>query len=207
MSEQIGPWHHIPHPDGWEDPDAARLPIGDDEPTGVLGEVWPLAIDPTVPVTEAGIWLCSGTGSWSTPVKRQGVRLHDLIVRQLVQRDIPVRPTTPLHQTSCRDIGIAMAHTYLAVIDCDGPVRARWPLALPVSHKLAELVGPPPTHASGERPQPRDWDVLTHGLGHLHRLYNTNATFRHDLDPAFAHHLFEWEETLFKQFERVHQGA
>ncbi|HEV8653184.1 MAG TPA: hypothetical protein VG276_28260 [Actinomycetes bacterium] len=204
MTEHIGPWHEVPNPNGWVDPEAADLPIGDDEPAGVLGEVWPLTIDPTIPAEQAGIWLCSGTLPWTTPFKKQGVRLHDLIVRELTRRDIPVRPTTPLHQTSDRDIGIGVVHTYMAVIPCDGPVRARWPLALPVSTQLAAMVGPPPTHASGERPQPRDWDVLIHGLGHLHRLYNTNATFRRDLAPAFAFHLGEWEETLFQQFERVH---
>ncbi|HEY3035202.1 MAG TPA: hypothetical protein VGJ54_11170 [Streptosporangiaceae bacterium] len=207
MAEYIGPWHEVPNPNGWVDPNAAYLPIGDDEPTGVIGEVWPLAIDPTVPAEQAGIWLCSGQGPWATPVKKQGIRLHDMIVRELTQRGIPVRPSTPIHQTSTRDTGYVVVHTYMAVIDCDGPVKARWPLALPVSEQLARLVGPPPTHASGERPQPRDWDVLTHGLGHLHRLHRTNATFRRDLDPAFALHLGEWEETLYQMFERVHGTA
>jgi len=207
VPQQLSPWQHIPNSADWTDPDAVDLPIGDDQPAGVLGEVWPLATDPTVPTDQAGIWLCSGTLPWTTPFKPQGRRIHDMIVAQLTQRGVPVRPSTPLHQTSCRDIGIAMVQTYLAVIDCDGPVKARWPLALPVSEQLARLVGPPPTHASGERPRPRDWDVLTHGLGHLHRLYHTNATFRRDLAPMFAEHLTKWEETLFQQFERVHQSA
>ncbi len=206
-AEYIGPWHEVPNPNGWVDPDAADLPIGDDEPAGVLGEVWPLTIDRTVLADQAGIWLVSGSLPWTTSFRKQSQRMHDLIVRELVKRDIPVRPSTPIHGSSCRDIGIADIRTYMAVIDCDGPVRTRWPLALPVSTHLAAMVGPPPTHASGEQPQPRDWDVLTHGLGHLHRLYNTNATFRRDLDPTFAGHLLEWEETLYQQFKRVHEST
>ncbi len=124
-AEYIGPWHEVPNPNGWVDPDAADLPIGDDEPAGVLGEVWPLTIDRTVLADQAGIWLVSGSLPWTTSFRKQSQRMHDLIVRELVKRDIPVRPSTPIHGSSCRDIGIADIRTYMAVIDCDGPAHPR----------------------------------------------------------------------------------
>jgi hypothetical protein len=201
----LGPWQ--PPDSTIFDPDAALLLVGDDQPKGVIGEVWPLTVDLTIPNRRAGIWLISGELPWQTPAITQGQSVHDKIVEQLTQRDIPVRPTTPLHQTSTIDIGIAMVQTYLAVLVFDEPVRRRWPHALPVSRGLAALVGPPPTHASGERPQPRDWDRLTHGLGHLRWLLSNNATFRRDCPPEFALDLREWEETLFQQFQRIHQSA
>ena len=61
--------------------------------------------------------------------------------------------TKILHSTSWRVDGRDLVVTYLAVVGCEGLVRARWPEARPSSVKVADAVGQPPTMPRPSRPR------------------------------------------------------
>jgi hypothetical protein len=143
------------------------------EPMGLYAEVWPLAAD------EAGIWLVTGdrlvTGS---PVTSDSDPWDEC---KLLLAEIGV--TEPgtfayLHGTSCRPDHGKYVITHVAVVETDGPVRADWPFALPLTAELMDYVGKPLPHGPTTAPVPRDVDVALHAAGHLADLLGRNSEFR-----------------------------
>ena len=100
--------------------------------------------------------------------------------------------------------------TYLAVVGCDGLVRSRWPDALPISVKVADAVGQPPTHAAAEPPTVRYIDVLRHALRHLRFLTEPSsigfdATIARELDGTWQRHLTTFEPAIARMYGREHR--
>lgn len=165
----------------------------------VLAEAWPLAAD------TAGIWLL--TRDWplmTDPLAADGDPHADLEL-ELVRAQM-FADTRLLHQTSSRIDGGAVVLTYMAVIGCDGPVRSRWPDALPVSRAAALVVGKPPTHGAAEPPTVRHWDVVLHGLRHLAFQLGSSgdAELAAALDENWRRHLAEWEPVLYQMYSDRH---
>jgi hypothetical protein len=165
----------------------------------VIAEAWPLAAD------ERGIWLL--TRDWplmTEPIAADGDPHADLeleLIRSQLAAD-----TVLLHQTSSRVDRDAVVLTYMTVITCEGPVRSRWPDALPVSPRVAEHVGKPPTHGAAEAPTVRQWDVVLHGLRHLAFQLGQagDAELARALDGNFARHLAAWTPVLYQMYNREH---
>lgn len=112
-----------------------------------------------------------------------------------------------LHQTSSRPEGDGI-WTFVAVIDCDGPVKSRWPDALPMSTKVAHhpRVGKPPTHGAADPPVVRHWDIALHCLKHLAFLLSPwgDAETASKLDDNWRRHLAAWTPTLYQMYDRLH---
>jgi hypothetical protein len=100
--------------------------------------------------------------------------------------------------------------TYLAVVGCEGLVRSRWPDALPISVKVADAVGLPPTHAAAEPPTVRYIDVLHHALRHLRFLTDPSsigfdAPIAGELDETWQRHLTTFEPAIARMYGREHR--
>lgn len=168
----------------------------------VIAECWPFAAD------DRGIWLLSRDYPLQTlPLAPDANGFDDLeleLIRNQMFADLAI-----LHGTSTRPEGSAGVWTFVAVINCDGPVRARWPDALPMSAKVAEYVGKPPTHAAAQPPVVRHWDVVTHCLKHLAFLLTPwgDATTAAELDDNWRRHLAAWTPTLYQMYDRIHESA
>jgi hypothetical protein len=168
----------------------------------VTVECWPFAAD------SRGIWLL--TGSWplqTTPVAADGDPQADIeleLIRNQMFGDLGV-----LHQTSSRIDGPACVLTYVAVIRTAGPVRSRWPDAVPVPPRLSEAVGGPPTHGATEAPDVRQIDVVRHSLRHLAFQLGSagDATLADALDGYWREHLAAWTPALYAMYRQVHKSA
>lgn len=168
----------------------------------VTAEVWPLAAD------EQGIWLLSGDWPLVTPPIAADGDPHADLELELIRAQM-LGDTALLHQTSSRVDGPSAVLTYMAVIRCQGSVRARWPHARPVSRRVAEVVGKPPTHGAAEAPEVRHWDVLLHGLRHLAFQLGAagDATLAAALEGPWGWHLAGFTPTLYRLYDRVHQAS
>jgi hypothetical protein len=163
----------------------------------VTAEVWATAAD------TAGIWLL---GRWPTLPITQDSDPHTAAELELITHGA-FAETKLMHSTSWRSDGPAMVTTYLAVIDCPGPVREHWPEALPVSLALAELVGRPRTHGPLEPPMPSQWNVLLHALRHLRFLsdldsigYDTSVA--RALPDGWQAHLREFTPAIARMYDQ-----
>ena len=116
------------------------------EPMRVVAEVWPVAAD------EVGLWLVSGGDAWRSDAVMADGDVHFEVEMLLHEHGIRHADITAVHSTSWRPDGPAVVLTYMAVIKAAGPVRERWPGAQPVTARLAEAAGKPPTHAATEPP-------------------------------------------------------
>lgn len=137
----------------------------------IIPEVWPVATD------RAGLWLVSGDDAWRTSAVASDSEPHFELELELMGRGVRDR-VTMMHSTSWRIDGPRMIVTYMAVVQASDLVRGLWPQARPITAKLLDAVGKPPTHDPTEPPAPRYIDVLMHGLRHLRFLMDT--------DPANA---------------------
>jgi hypothetical protein len=177
--------------------------FGDPGLLHVTAEVWAVAAD------EAGLWLVSPGGPWaSLPIVR-GDGPHDAAIRELQTRGL-YRRGMLVHQSSSRTDGPAQVTTWMALVPGREPVPARFPDARPVSPVLAEIAGPPPTHAPDELPVFALWHVLAHGLRELWRLGQTNATLRRAMDeqsPSLREHLGSsaWQDVFRTMYAQEHQ--
>lgn len=147
----------------------------------VVAEIWPLAAD------EHGIWLISGGDAWRSYAIAADSEPHFEVELVLAGHDAG-RPAL-LHSTSWRVDGPSTVLTYIAVFDCTGLVRGRWPGALPVAADLLPTVGNPLPHAAAEPPTPRYVDVLHHGLRHLRFLLDTDRSAQQALTGHWVEHL------------------
>jgi hypothetical protein len=158
-------------------------------------ELWPLAAD------RAGIWLVSGTeGAWepALPIDSDET-IHDAVESLLWTHKRAANDTLDLltiHSTSWRDDGPDMVVTYLAALRIQDNVLDEWPDAMPVTTEVINVVGKPYVHASTEAPQPRQIDVLDHGLRHFAYLDQTNTTFSRDLTLPWHRHLSKLQPVL-----------
>lgn len=168
----------------------------------VIAECWPLAAD------TQGIWLLSRDWPLMTePLAADGDPHADLeleLMRAQMFGDLKL-----LHQTSSKIDRGALVLNYLAVIGCHGPVRSRWPDALPISRAAATHVGKPPTHGAAEAPIVRQWDVILHGLRHLAFQLGPagDATLAAALDGNWGEHLARWTPTLYAMYDQIHESA
>lgn len=137
-------------------------------PMIVIAEVWPVAAD------ELGLWLLSGDGPRPSLPVMDDAEPFDYAEMELMQAGMWAT-TKILHSTSWRVDRGDLVVTYLAVVECEGLVRSRWPDALPISVKVADAVGQPPTHAAAEPPTVRYIDVLHHALRHLRFLTDPSS--------------------------------
>jgi hypothetical protein len=168
-------------------------------PMVVTVEVWPVAAD------EFGIWLVSGEdGPWPTSPVPNYSEPHAWAELELMRRGLRA-DTALLHSTSWRAEESAMVTTWMAVIRCQGLVRESFPDARPVSPRVADVVGRPPTHGPVEPPTVRYWDVLLHGIRHLAFLIDTDATAALALHEPWREHLEAWEPTVAKMYDEPHQ--
>lgn len=171
-------------------------------PKTVRVEVWPVAAD------QEGIWLVSGRDAWrpALPVMADTTKHAD--VEQLLAEAGAADQVVLLHQTSVRDEGPSSVDTYVAVLVCDGPVRAEWPDASPVSMAAAAVVGRPATHGPTDPPDPRYIDVLLHGLRHFAFLLDHDATVAAALlRSGMVEHLRGLEPALASLYAVEHQEA
>lgn len=187
------------------EPDAARWNHGGPPDPAKLrylyAEAWPLAAD------EQGIWLL--TRDWPLMTEPIGTQEdpHELLELELIRAQM-YPDLALLHQTSSRLERHAGVFTYMAVIRCDGPVRLRWPDALPVSRAAAQVVGKPPTHGAAEAPVVRHWDVVLHGLRHLAFQLGPagDATLAEALDGNWGEHLAIWTPVLYEMYSDKHSA-
>ncbi len=163
----------------------------------VTSEVWAVAAD------DAGIWLL---GRWPSEPVRTDSDEHTAAQLELITHGA-FAETVVMHSTSWRSDGPAMVCTYLAVVDCPGPVREHWPEALPVSTALADLVGRPRTHGPMEPPVPSHWHVLLHGIRHLRFLLTTDATVAAALTEKWGEHLANFEPAIARMYDQIHESA
>jgi hypothetical protein len=168
----------------------------------LTAEVWPLAAD------EQGIWLLSGEGPWPTdPIHADSSAVAEC-EWELTQHGAAA--VIGPHQSSSREDGPAGIWTHFAVIDCQGPIRATWPDALPVPPKLVKAVGKPPTHAANAAPaEIRLVDVLHHALRHIAFQLSPwgDAELADKLDARWRQHLANWTPELYRLYDRVHESA
>jgi hypothetical protein len=171
------------------------------EPMGVRVEVWPLV------ATSTGVWLVSGDDAWrpSVPVMSD-TEPHGEVEMALATNEA-LDDAVLLHSTSWRTDGQAVVLTYVAVLRCSELVQERWPQARPVSIRLAEAVGKPPTNAPVDAPAPRYIDVLLHGIRHLKFLLETDATNAAALDDNWRTHLSALSPALAGMYDETHQPA
>lgn len=167
----------------------------------VTSEVWAVAAD------HAGIWLL---GRWPSEPITQDSDEHTAAEFELITHGA-FAETKLLHSTSWRSDGPAMVTTYLAVVDCPGPVRGHWPDALPVSLALAEIVGRPPTHGPLEPPRVPYYHVLMHGLRHLRYLTDQDgdgfdATVATSLPGLWTEHLETLRPAIARMYDQVHEA-
>src|SRR5215212_8619522 len=156
-------------------------------PMIVVAEVWPVAAD------ELGLWLLSGDGPRPSLPVMDDAEPFDYAEMELMQAGMWAT-TKILHSTSWRADRGDLDITYLAVVECEGLVRSRWPDALPISVKVADAVGQPPTHGAAEPPTVRYIDVLHHALRHLRFLTDPSsigfdAAIAGELDDTWQQHL------------------
>jgi hypothetical protein len=164
----------------------------------VIAECWPFAAD------TQGIWLLCREYPLTTDPLAGDADGFDDIKLELIRNQMA--DWTILHGTSCRPERGAGIWTFVAVIDCDGPVRSRWPDALPMSTKVAAHVGKPPTHGAADPPVVRHWDVACHALKHLAFLLSPwgDAETAAQLDDNWRRHLAAWTPTLYQMYDRTH---
>lgn len=162
----------------------------------VVAECWPFSAD------RQGIWLLCREEPLRTEPLTRGATGFDEIKREL-RRHRMLADELVLHQTSSRPEWVAGIWTFVAVIDCDGPVLSRWPDALPMSIKAAEHVGPPPTHAAADAPDWSYWHVVEHCLRHLAFLLSPwgDAETASKLDENWRRHLGVWTPTLYRMYQ------
>lgn len=151
------------------------------ENMAITPEVWPVAAD------RAGLWLVSGDDAWRTGAVASDSEPHFELELELMGRG--VRDYLALmHSTSWRIDGPRMIVTYMAVLQVPDLVRGLWPQARPITAKLLDAVGKPPTHDPTEAPAPRYIDVLVHGLRHLRFLGEWDSSNRAAMgDLMWAH--------------------
>jgi hypothetical protein len=172
-------------------------------PMMVVAEVWPVAAD------ELGLWLLSGDGPRPSLPVMDDAEPFDYAEMELMQAGMWAT-TKVLHSTSWRVDRGDLVVTYLAVVGCDGLVRSRWPDALPISVKVADAVGQPPTHAAAEPPTVRYIDVLHHALRHLRFLTDPSsigfdAPIARELDETWQRHLTTFEPAIARMYGREHR--
>lgn len=179
------------------------------EPMAVTVEVWPVAAD------DLGLWLISGEDSpWPSSPVPQHSEPHRSAELEIIRRGISLSPISGgkypevdlLHSTSWRADGAVVVLTYLAVIRCNGFVRATWPDAQPISPRTADYAGRAPTHGPVEPPAPRYWDVLLHGIRHLKFLIETDATAALALREPWREHLEAFGPAIAEMYREPHQG-
>ncbi|WP_120317023.1 hypothetical protein [Catellatospora citrea] len=164
-------------------------------------EVWPVAAD------EHGIWLLSGQDAWrpATPVPGDS-EPHAEVELALTTRGVCLEALRVVHSTSWRTDGPGVMLTYMALVTTRGLVRDGWPEALPLSARVADAVGKPPTNAAVEAPAPRYIDVLMHGLRHLRFLVEHDATASAAMGESWHRHLAEFEPALAGMYSEAHQN-
>lgn len=114
----------------------------------------------------------------------------------------------PEFPTSWHPKHTSLIVTYMAVVAPLTPcVLDTWPHAKPLTVDLFLAKGNPEAHKPTAPPVPRDYDVLFHGLRHLHHLHSTNLENRQALGPAFGRHIEPFPPVLFKMYETVRQPA
>lgn len=187
-----------PNLDLWEHggpPEPSRL-------MHLVGEVFPFAADDT------GIWLLSGEGPWVTyPIAEDSSPIAECEWELTTHGAVAVIGP---HQSSSRVDGPAGIWTHFAVIECRGPVRATWRHALPVSPRLVDRVGKPPTHPANATPQEvRMVDAFHHALRHLAFQLSEwgDAEIADKLDVNWRRHLAAWRPTLYRLYDRVYESA
>lgn len=172
------------------------------EPMTVYVELWPVAAD------QEGLWLVSGRGPWRptlpVPADSEPHAEVELLLRAhgIGEADVPL-----LHSTSWRLDAPHLLLTYLAVVRRPGFVRENWPGAEPISPRLLEVVGKPPTHDAAEPPLVRDLDVLAHALRHAAFLRDNDATAAAVLDEHWRTHLATLRPALAGMYDEKHQGC
>lgn len=169
----------------------------------VIAECWPFAAD------QQGIWLLSREYPLQTEPLAAGANGFDDLELELIRNQM-FADLKILHGTSTRPEGPAEVLTFIAVIDCDGPVRSRWPDALPMSTKAAEHVGKPRTHGAAQAPVVTHWHVVEHCLKHLAFLLSPwgDAETAAQLDDNWRRHLDAWTPTLAQMYDRrLHESA
>lgn len=172
------------------------------ERLGTYAEVWSVAGDPV-----GGLCLLDEDAwrDWRAGPIMDDSDPHAEVKALLSARGI--RPRTEggtlayLHSTSWRPARFGLVVTYVAVIDVGGLVVDEWPAARPLRPRLAEAVGPPAPHASTERPEPRDIDVLWHALGHVRQQLRVNANARRDIPAVVQRQLELLDETFAGMYE------
>lgn len=168
------------------------------EPMAVRVEIWPVAAD------NAGVWLVSGDDAWRPNLPVAADSEPHAEVELTLSGYTSSDERAMLHSTSWRVEGPAVVVTYLVALKVSGPVRGRWPSALPVSLELANEVGRPPTNSPTDPPAPRHVDVLLHGLRHLAFLLETDATNRAALGPEWDTHLATLKPALATMYDTPH---
>jgi hypothetical protein len=174
-------------------------------PMTLQAEVWPVAAD------ETGLWLLEDARP-SLPVM-DDAEPHDYAEMELMQAGMAAT-TKVLHSTSWRvdhaaDTGRNfLVVTYLAVVDCEGLVRASWPEAIPITVAVADAeLGKVPTHGPTEAPAVRHLDVLFHGLRHLLFLMGADATVAAALgDDIWGRHLARLAPAIARMYDRAHSA-
>jgi hypothetical protein len=167
-----------------------------------------------VAADEIGLWLLSGDGPRPSLPVMDDSEPFDYAEMELMQAGM-WGTTKLLHSTSWRvehdpDSGRNyLVVTYLAVVGCEGLVRSSWPDALPISVKIADAVGQPPTHAAVEPPTVRYIDVLRHALRHLRFLTDPSstgfdATIAGEIDQTWQQHLTSFEPAIAHMYGREH---
>jgi hypothetical protein len=172
------------------------------EPMTVIPEVWPIAAD------KEGLWLVSGDGPWMPrlPVPADG-EVHAEVELTLAFNGVDRREVRLLHSTSWRPVGTSIVLTYVAVVCRPGYVRENWSRAEPISPLLPGAVGKPLVHAAAAAPDPRDVDVLFHGLRHLAFLRDTDATAAAVLVGDWVGHLARFQPALAGMYGEEHREA
>lgn len=167
------------------------------ERMGVLLEVWGVAAD------RHGLWLVSGHGDdVGADAWRPGMHLGadedvhhsvELVLAQFARRKPEV-----IHSSSWRQDpdGGGLILTYMTVFRPVGRVLSSWPTAHPITADLAALVDKPWAHGPVDKPLPRWFDVLWHGIGHLRWLNEHNSTVHEALPGYWQAPLAEFTPTI-----------
>lgn len=170
------------------------------EPMTIRVETWAVAAD------RAGVWLVGGD-AWTSRLPVMADNHPDFDVQMaLFERDA-VDECTLVHSTSWRVRGPHMITTYVAALRVDSEVYARWPGARPISLRLVEGAGPATWHGPLDTPQPRDIDVLRHGLRHFRFLMDSDTTSAEAMPAALKAHLEPLTGALAGMYEHVRDTA
>ncbi len=167
----------------------------------VIAEGWVVAAD------QAGLWLVSGNGAWSTAPVPSDSGPHFELELELFKHGIVGDKIALMHSTSWRADGPHLIVTYMVVVKADDLVRGIWRDARPITVKAAGKVGAPRTHAPTEPPEPSDFHVLMHGLRHLRYLLDHDATNAEALGETWRTALEPFEETLAEMYSEPHRAA